>query len=127
MYIGSCIRGMKCSQRQDYFIAWTEATPSRSDSGGSTLLPININCGMFMILRVLRIITAYGYGGAKCTSGLGFSFSPVQCARLPKVRADWLSSDSNPLELHVSTNNDAVIASIVVFDPDGGLFGGEVI
>lgn len=59
--------------------------------------------------------------------GLGFSFSPVQCARLPKVRADWLSSDSNPLELHVSTNNDAVIASIVVFDPDGGLFGGEVI
>lgn len=60
-------------------------------------------------------------------TGLGFSFSPVQCARLPKVRADWLSSDSNPLELHVSTNNDAVIASIVVFDPDGGLFGGEVI
>ena len=80
MYIGSCIRGMKCSQRQDYFIAWTEATPSRSDSGGSTLLPININCGMFMILRVLRIITVYGYGGAKCTRTRVFVFSRPMCA-----------------------------------------------
>eukprot|EP00752_Nemacystus_decipiens_P014985 g13343.t1 len=42
-----------------------------------------------------------------------------------QIRADWLSSESAPLELHVSTNNDAVIASIVAFDPDGALFGGE--
>lgn len=30
------------------------------------------------------------------------------------------------LELRLSTNNDAVIVSVVVVDPDGGLFGGEV-
>eukprot|EP00903_Cladosiphon_okamuranus_P009887 g9391.t1 len=42
-----------------------------------------------------------------------------------EVSADWLSRDRGPLELHVSTNNDAVIASIVVFDPNGGFFGGE--
>lgn len=45
---------------------------------------------------------------------------------MSQVSADWLSSESGPLALHVSTNNDAVIASIVVFDPDGGLFSGEV-
>lgn len=50
----------------------------------------------------------------------------VRCVLPPQIRADWLSSDSGPLELHVSTNNDAVIASIIVFDADGGLFGGEV-
>lgn len=50
----------------------------------------------------------------------------MRCVLPPQIRADWLSSDSGPLELHVSTNNDAVIASIIVFDADGGLFGGEV-
>ena len=61
---------------------------------------------------------------------LGFtfidSFLALDVPPPQQVRAHWLSSESKPLELHVSTNNDSVIASIVVFDPDGGLFGGEV-
>lgn len=31
-----------------------------------------------------------------------------------------------PLELVVSTNNDALIVSVIAVDPEGGLFGGEV-
>lgn len=33
---------------------------------------------------------------------------------------------AEPLQLVVSTNNDALIASVVAVDPDGGLFGGKV-
>lgn len=48
-------------------------------------------------------------------------------ANFPQVKADWHSSRSGgPLELHVKTNNDAVIVSIVAADPEGLLFGGEV-
>lgn len=45
---------------------------------------------------------------------------------LPQLTADWcVSNTGGPLELHVSTNNDAVITSIVVVDPEGRVFGGE--
>ncbi|CAM9176651.1 unnamed protein product [Ectocarpus sp. 12 AP-2014] len=41
---------------------------------------------------------------------------------------EWhLSDNGGPLELHVSTNNDAVIVSIVVLDPEGRLFDGETL
>lgn len=45
----------------------------------------------------------------------------------PQVTAEWRPGDNGgPLELLVSTNNDAVIVSVVIVDPEGGLFGGEV-
>ncbi|CAM9136269.1 unnamed protein product [Ectocarpus sp. 12 AP-2014] len=44
------------------------------------------------------------------------------------TEAKWHPSDNGgPLELHVSTNNDAVIVSIVVLDPEGRLFDGETL
>ncbi|CAM9164147.1 unnamed protein product [Ectocarpus sp. 4 AP-2014] len=44
------------------------------------------------------------------------------------TEAKWhLNDNGGPLELHVSTNNDAVIVTIVVLDPEGRLFDGETL
>lgn len=44
-----------------------------------------------------------------------------------QVTADVRPTDrGGMLELYVATNNDAVIVSVVVVDPEGGLFDGEV-
>ncbi|CAM9237290.1 unnamed protein product [Ectocarpus sp. 6 AP-2014] len=49
-------------------------------------------------------------------------------ASIIRPDSQWRPSDNGgPLELHVSTNNDAVIVSIVVLDPDGRLFDGETL
>ncbi|CAM9166780.1 unnamed protein product, partial [Hapterophycus canaliculatus] len=44
------------------------------------------------------------------------------------TEANWRVSDKGgPLELQVSTNNEAVIMSIAIVDPEGRVFGGETL